>query len=689
MKTIILAIMFTGLTCSQLAQADGLSLVVHAGQPGAKINPAMWGIFFEDINFGGDGGLYAELVKNRSFEFPDPMTGWTKISPSLAHGELSIRNDQPFDANNPHYARLSSKGTAPFGLSNEGFRGMGVRKGEAYLFSAQVRGVAGAPVLRVKLFGGDGTLLDSVSLSDFSAGWEKRTATLHPNDTDAKARLEVVLSNKGSVDLDMISLFPQNTWQNRPGGLRADMVQLLADMHPGFVRFPGGCIVEGSVLERRYQWKNTIGPIEDRHLLIDRWNYEFEHRPTPDYFQSFGLGFFEYFQLCEDIGAEPLPVLNCGMACQFNSGELCPLDQLGPYIRDALDLVEFANGATNTTWGSKRAALGHPRPFNMKLLGVGNEQWGQQYIDRYTKFANALKSKYPDLQLVSAAGPDPADQRFQFAWSKLRALHADIIDEHSYALPDWFYNNTHRYDNYDRSGPKVFMGEYAAQSVGVVSTKNENNLECALSEAAFMTGLERNADVVRMASYAPLFANTEAWQWKPDLIWVDSLRSYAAPNYYVQQLFSCNRGTVVLPLQLDGVQTLPSGIQSVYASATHDDVTGEIIVKVVNPGERAQNTQIALDGVNNVSPQATQIVLAGNPWDVNSMSEPRKVSPLQTEIQNAGTKFSCLFAPHSMTVLRIKAQLIRASNEAPRTGAARLAQPAPDTMSLGVTETAK
>jgi alpha-N-arabinofuranosidase len=655
LKTINLAVLVTGLIDWQTARADDLSLTVHAGQPGARINPAMWGIFFEDINFGGDGGLYAELVKNRSFEFPDPLMGWTKISPSLAHGELSVRNDHPFDANNPHYVRLVSEGTAPFGISNEGFRGMGVQKGEAYDFSAQVRGVSGVPALRVKLYGGDGTLLDSTVLTDLSSDWVKRTATLHPKDTDARARLAVVLEGKGTVDLDMISLFPQHTWKNRPGGLRADMVQLLADLHPGFMRFPGGCIVEGSVLERRYQWKNTIGPIEDRHLLIDRWNYEFEHRPTPDYFQSFGLGFFEYFQLCEDIGAEPLPVLNCGMACQFNSGELCPLPELGPYIQDALDLVEFANGATNTTWGAKRAGMGHSEPFNMKLLGIGNEQWGQQYIDRYTRFAKALKEKYPDIQLVSAAGPDPGDQRFQFAWAKLRALNADIIDEHCYATPDWFFNNTHRYDHYDRTGPKVFMGEYAAQSVGIVSTKNENNLECALSEAAYLTGLERNADVVRMASYAPLFANTEAWQWKPDLIWVDSQKAYATPNYYVQQLFSCNRGSVVLPLELGGVDPLPSGLQNLYASASHDDATGEIIIKVVNPGETAQSTQIVLDGVHDVSSTATEIVLAGNPEDVNSMLQPEKISPVQSQLENVGAKFSCVFAPHSMTVLRIKA----------------------------------
>jgi alpha-L-arabinofuranosidase len=633
------------------------TVTIQAGQPGAKINPAMWGIFFEDINFGADGGLYAEMVKNRSFEFPDPLMGWIKISPSLAQGELSVRDDEPFDTNNPHYVRLLSEGTAPFGISNEGFRGMGVRKGEAYNFSAQIRGIDGSPILRVQLYGSDGTLLDSAELRDFSSDWEKYTATLHPNDTDAKARLAVVLDGKGIVDLDMISLFPQHTWKNRPGGLRADMVQALADLHPGFLRFPGGCIVEGSVLARRYQWKNTIGPVEDRHLLINRWNYEFQHRPTPDYFQSFGLGFFEYFQLCEDIGAEPLPILNCGMACQFNSGELCPLDELQPYIQDALDLIEFANGPTNSTWGAKRAALGHPKPFHLKMLGVGNEQWGQQYIDRYAMFAEAIKVKHPEIQLVSAAGPDPADQRFQFAWSKLRGLHADIIDEHSYAKPDWFYANTHRYDNYDRTGPKVFMGEYAAQSVGVVSTKNQNNLECALAEAAYMTGLERNADVVRMASYAPLFANTEAWQWTPDLIWANSLQVYATPNYYVQQLFSRNRGDVVLPVNLDGIETSASGVQNFYASATRDDQSGEIILKAVNPGTIGEPVEIKLAGLSQVEPEGRAITLAGNNLnEVNSMDEPENISPVESQFENAAADFTYTFPARSMTVLQIKKQ---------------------------------
>ncbi len=626
------------------------TITVQTDQPGAKLNPAMWGIFFEDINFGADGGLYAEMVKNRGFEFPDPLMGWIEIHPNLARGELSVRNDEPFNAANPHYLRIVSEGTAPFGVSNEGFRGMGVSKNETYDFSAQIRGVDGSPVLRLQLYGGDGTLLDSVGLTNFSSGWKKYTATLHPKDTDPKARLAIVMEGKGIVDLDMVSLFPRHTWKNRPGGLRADMVQALADMKPGFLRFPGGCIVEGPVLSLRYQWKNTIGPVEERPLLFNRWNTEFVHRPTPDYYQSFGLGFYEYFQLCEDIGAQPLPILNCGMACQFNSGELCPLDDLGPYIQDALDLIEFANGPATSTWGAKRAAMGHPTPFNMKLLGVGNEQWGQQYIDRYTLFTKALKAKYPEIQLVSAAGPSPDDSRFKFAWPKLRELHADIVDEHCYDKPDWFFNNTHRYDNYDRNGPKVFMGEYAAQSDAVVSVKNRNNLECAIAEAAYMTGLERNGDVVRMASYAPLFANSEAWQWTPDLIWVDSLNVYRTPNYYVQQLYSLNHGDAVLPLKLDA----PAG-SKLYASATRDNASGEVILKVVNGDSKSAVVQMNLAAVMaKISPRAKITVLAGEPNDENSFAAPQKISPKDAVLDISGPQFQHEFPANSFTVLHFQ-----------------------------------
>jgi len=633
-----------------LARANAATIEVQVDQPGANINPAMWGIFFEDINFGADGGLYAELIKNRAFEFPDPMMGWSKLVPTKSKGQLTIRDDKPFNAANPHYLRIESTGPLPVGVANEGFRGIGVKKGEAFNFSAQIRKGDGEAVLRVALYGSDGAVLDSVSLKDFSTDWKKETAVLHPNDTDPKARLYVLMEGKGTLDLDMVSLFPEKTWKNRPGGLRADMVQMLADMKPGFMRFPGGCIVEGAQLLGRYQWKKTIGPIEERQLLVNRWNTEFLHRPAPDYYQTFGLGFFEYFQLCEDIGAQPLPILNCGMACQFNSGELCPMDQLDPYIQDALDLIEFANGPVASVWGAKRAALGHPEPFNMKMLGVGNEQWGPQYIERFARFSSALKQKYPGVSLIAAAGPDPGDERFKFLWSKLRELNADIVDEHCYSQPAWFLTNTHRYDNYDRKGPKVFMGEYAAQSQYTLSPKNRNNLQTAIAEAAYLTGLERNADVVRLASYAPLFAHVDAWQWRPDLIWVNNLAVVGTPNYYVQQLFSKNRGDQMLPIKMDGETQTP-----LFASATRDNATGEVILKVVNAAKSGARAGIKLDTIGSVAGRARAIVLTGATGAAeNSFAQPRFVAPVETGIQNVSRSFQHTFPANSMTVMRLE-----------------------------------
>jgi alpha-L-arabinofuranosidase len=627
------------------------SVSVAADQPGATINPAMWGVFFEDINFGADGGIYAELIKNRGFEFPDPLMGWIKISPSNARGELIVRNGGSFDAANPHFLHLRSEGTGPFGISNEGFRGIGVRADEPYDFSARIRGGSGTPKLSIRLYAGDGAVLASTELSGFSTDWTTRTATLQPSHTDGKARLAVLLEGKGALDLDFVSLFPRQTWKNRPGGLRADMVQALADLRPGFLRFPGGCIVEGSVLDRRYEWKKTIGPVERRPLLINRWNYEFVHRPAPDYYQSFGLGFFEYFQLCEDLGAEPLPILNCGMACQFNSGELVPLDQLQPYIQDALDLIEFANGPVDSEWGAKRAALGHPAPFGLKMLGVGNEQWGPQYVERYARFSAALRAAHPKIALIGAAGPSPDDDRFKFLWSNMRAMRADIVDEHCYAPPQWFFNNAHRYDRYDRDGPKVFMGEYAAQSVAVVSVKNRNTFECALAEAAFLTGLERNADVVRLASYAPLFAHVDAWQWTPNLLWVDNLTTVATPSYHVQRLFARNRGDRVLPVMSRQQSAEDEG--RIYATAALDDASAEIIVKLVNATPQPTTQHIELTGVRGVGRGTLTTLHANAPDAVNTFEAPQRVAPRETTFSPARPSFDLTLPASSLTILRL------------------------------------
>ena len=502
----------------------------------------MWGIFFEDINMAADGGLYAELVKNRSFEFNAPLMGWKEWKDHPADGSVLVINRQQENPANPRYIRLTHYSDGTYGLSNEGFRGMGIKKSELYHFSVWDR-TATPMALRLELRTPDGQVIGLARLPVMAAGeWKKDTVSFAATATEPHAQLYVWVEGRGSVDLDMVSLFPQHTWKERPGGLRADLVELLADLHPGFIRFPGGCIVEGRELATRYQWKKTVGKVEDRQSIVNRWNTEFAWRPSPDYYQSFGLGFFEYFQLAEDIGAEPLPILNCGMACQFNTAEVAPVDQLDPYIRDALDLIEFANGPVSSRWGGLRAAMGHPEPFHLKMMGVGNEQWGPQYIERYTIFTRAIKARYPDIRLVNSTGPNPDGELFNFLNDTLRQLHADVLDEHYYRSPGWFLQNAGRYDSYDRGGPKIFAGEYAAQSSKVATPDNKNTWQCALAEAAFMTGLERNADIVFMASYAPLFAHVDGWQWTPDLIWFDNLRSYGTADYYVQKLFSNNKG---------------------------------------------------------------------------------------------------------------------------------------------------
>jgi alpha-N-arabinofuranosidase len=638
-----------------LASDDLLTVAVD--RPGPALNPAMWGIFFEDINYGGDGGLYPERVKNRSFEFTQPLMGWTEYAVGGAKGTLTVLDRDPLHPHNPHYLRITAEQPGDsYGAVNEGFFGIGVQAGAEFTFSVHARVPQGAaPALRVRVVDADGRRLGQATLRGFTPQWGHYRRRLRVNATEPKARLQVCLAGAGTLDLDMISLFPRDTWRRRPNGLRPDLVQLLADLQPGFMRFPGGCIVEGRDLSKRYQWKTTIGSLAERKLIINRWNDEFAHRPAPDYFQSFGLGFFEFFQLCEDIGAEPLPILNCGMACQFNTGELAPLNQLEPYIQDALDLIEFAKGPATSPWGARRAALGHAPPFPLRLLGVGNEQWGPQYLERYTRFAQALKARYPEVQLVASAGPRPDDELFDFLWPKLRELRADIVDEHCYAPPDWFFQNAHRYDRYDRAGPKVFMGEFAAQSVKVVSPHNRNNWECALAEAAYMTGLERNGDVVVLSSYAPLFGHVEGWQWTPNLIWFDNLRSYGTPNYYVQQLFSRHRGTRLLPLQLTGD---PTGT-NLYASAVLDETKGEIVVKLVNPVAAPRRVQIRPAGAPAWAAKGRAVTLASNDLQAeNSLEQPRRVAPVATNLA-VPDPFAYEAPPRTLTVLRLRARGLR------------------------------
>ncbi|HTF17347.1 MAG TPA: alpha-L-arabinofuranosidase C-terminal domain-containing protein [Chryseolinea sp.] len=632
-------------------------LVVRADRHTTTVQPTMWGVFFEDINFGADGGIYAELIKNRSFEFAQPLMGWTlqesnRYSLNKESGSVLVINRATENASNPHVARVSVNSDKDFVMTNEGFRGLGIKDGNAYHFSIWARQEDGTgSTISMAVVTTQGQSLGSCTINVSGGDWKRYTASFIARGTGAKAVASLSFRGKGVTDIDMVSLFPQDTWKQRPGGMRADLVQLLADMKPGFVRFPGGCIVEGYGLDMRYQWKKTVGDVDKRELIKNRWNDEFKHRPAPDYYQTFGLGFFEYFQLAEDIGASPLPILNCGMACQFNSGEVVPLNELDPYVQDALDLIEFANGPEQSPWGRVRAQMGHPAPFNMQYLGIGNEQWGPQYIERYEIFAAAIHARYPDVKLVSSAGPAADGELFNYASGALKDLKADIVDEHYYQKPDWFLKNAGRYDSYSRNGPKIFAGEYAAQSVATVSPENKNSWLCALSEAAFMTGLERNADVVYMASYAPLFAHVEGWQWTPDLIWFDNLRSYGTPNYYVQKLFATNKGTHVVPLTANSRPV--EGEQGLYASAVRDDSTREMILKLVNTNTNAAKVEIDLQGSLRYATTGRQWAMVASAEATNSLESPSAVAPRESTLALKGKKLSLELKPESFTVIRI------------------------------------
>jgi alpha-N-arabinofuranosidase len=630
-------------------------IIVDADNPKAEINPTMWGIFFEDINFAADGGIYAELVKNRSFEFYRPRTGWKIDVASKDSSHFLILNRGLLNAANPRFARVTiNDGTGKISITNSGFKGMGVKQNNRYNFSLLASMPAESNiVLHVELTTEKGEKIGEASLSPKGKDWKKYQASFVASKSDLKASIRIWFEGTGVIDFDMVSLFPGDTWKGRPNGFRADLVQLLADMKPGFIRFPGGCIVEGFDLSTRYQWKKTIGNVEDRQLIVNRWNTEFKHRPAPDYYQSFGLGFYEYFLLAEDIGAEPLPILNCGMACQFNSAEVVPLEQLDPYIQDALDLIEFANGTSDTKWGKIRSQLGHPDPFNMKYLGIGNEQWGPQYIERYALFEKVIKAKYPEINLVSGTGPQPDDELFKYAAGALKSLKPALVDEHYYRPPKWFRDNAARYDTYDRNSYKIFAGEYAAQSVYTTSPDNKNNWECALSEAAFMTGLERNSDVVNMVSYAPLFAHVDGWQWTPDLIWFNNLTSYGTANYYVQKLFSTNKGTDALSILLENKPLI--GQQGLYASAVIDKKSGEIILKIVNTSADVLNKTILLQTSGKVNSKAVQTVLSNDRLDaMNTIDNTEVIKPVDNEIILKGKNVEVALTPYSLNIIRVK-----------------------------------
>lgn len=612
------------------AYAQPHTFDVNTKKVGAAVQPTMYGIFFEDINYAADGGLYGELVKNRSFEFPDALMGWK------AFGKFEVKNDGPFERC-PHYVVLNYSGhnDTATGLQNEGYFGIGIEKDEEYRFTVWAKTVSGDANVEVSLVD-ESTMEEhqefaTAELKVSGNEWKKYELILKSPKTVQKANLRLLLKGKNGVALEHVSLFPKHTFKDRENGMRRDLAQALYDLHPGVFRFPGGCIVEGSSLDQRYQWKNSIGPVENRPLNGNRWLSTFNYRLFPDYYQSYGLGFYEYFLLSEDIGAEPLPVLNVGMACQFQNpndpSAHVAVKDLQPYIQDCLDLIEFANGDVNTTWGKKRAEMGHPAPFNLKFLAVGNEQWDNLYYERLRPFVKAIKAKYPNIKLIGTSGPDSEGEMFEKGWKAMKELKADLVDEHFYRNEHWFLSHGLRYEGYDRKGPKVFAGEYACHGKG----KKWNHFETSLYEAAFMTDLERNADVVDMATYAPLFAHVDGWQWRPDMIWYDNTRMFKSVSYYVQQMYACNKGTNVLPLTMNGKSVAgQEGQDGLFASAVVDKKKGEIIVKVANTSDKAQDVTLNLNGLKG-SRSATATTLQSDNMDAeNTLDNPNLIRPVET-----------------------------------------------------------
>ena len=648
MKTrliLLASILLLGTCLASQAQTNNFD--INLKKLGAPIQPTMYGIFFEDINFAADGGLYAELVKNRSFEFPvDPLQGWT------AFGNVKVREDGPFDRN-PHYVRLADPGHAHkhTGLENNGFFGIGLKEGAQYRFSVWARVPDGGnATIRVELIDrenmGERQAYVQQRVNISSAEWKKYEIVLTSPVTDPKATLRIFLQSRETpVDLEHISLFPVDTWMGHENGMRKDLAQALYDLHPGIFRFPGGCIVEGTELETRYNWKNSVGPVENRPINENRWEYTFDYRFFPDYFQSYGLGFYEFFLLSEEIGSEPLPIISCGLACQFQNDDESahvPVDELQDYIQDALDLIEFANGDVNTTWGALRAEMGHPAPFNLKFLGVGNEQWGETYPAHLEPFIKAIRAKYPDIKIVGSSGPDSEGTQFDFLWPEMKRLKADLVDEHFYRPYDWFLSQGARYDNYDRKGPKVFAGEYACHARG----KKWNHFYASLLEAAFMTGLERNADIVHMATYAPLFAHVEGWQWRPDLIWFDNLNTMRTVSYYVQQLYSQYKGANALTLTMDKKNvTGAEGQNGLFASAVADG--NKVYVKVVNTSETAQNVCLNFTGLkkNEVLKGVKSIRLTTDKLEEDNIEDPYNILPQEVAFNASGQSIDVTVEP--------------------------------------------
>ncbi len=634
-----------------------------------EIDPNMFGIFFEDINYAADGGLYAEMIENRSFEFfkttgdfdayapeYDGIYAWNKYPTDCPFVAMETRTVNPLTEENPHYLHIRTR-RADSGFSNKAFDGLCLKAGAGYkgVFWMNCPSYTGEVNVFVEK---DGDIFVKRTFTVKAEDrWKEYSYAFNAPFSVKGAHLVITLASCGEADFDFVSLFPDDAVM---GVFRRDLAELLKELKPGFMRFPGGCIVEGNTLENRYQWKRSVGDPKRRTANWNRWavhgngkenNYtgRFSH-----YNQTLGLGFYEYFLLCEYIGAKALPVINVGLACQYQSTELVETTDPGfyEYVHDALDLIEFANGDIGTKWGSLRARMGHPEPFGLELIGIGNEQWETDrvnFFERYTIFEKAIHSRYPEMKLIGSAGPDVGTERYEAAWNfyrenRHRENFAYAIDEHYYMQPEWFLDNTHFYDDYDRA-VKVFAGEYAAHPKCIGSKKSLNTLQGAISEAAFLTGVERNADVVVMSSYAPLLAREGYVQWAPDMIWFDDETAYGTPSYLVQKLYMNNVGT----WDLDADADFDGDRARIFFNASYDAKRDEVILKVVNASNEDREVDIDLSDYAEVRYTDAFELSGDSPRAFNRVEAVDRVKVKRIDIEpGEGHKFP----KFSFTVLR-------------------------------------
>ncbi|MBN1780355.1 alpha-N-arabinofuranosidase [bacterium] len=657
MKNRIILFYLIGLA-AVLQAAD---LTIQAGRPGKAISPDLVGVFFEDLNYAADGGLYAELIQNRSFEYSPtmqrdwhPLRFWELEKRGGGDGHIGVADMRPIHPDNPTYALLTVLDPGDgVGLSNGGFDCIPIKAGErynasfwayqAYMGRMWGHGDNSKPMrVTLRLETRDGEVLADASFKIKGRTWTRFSAALVPPRTVNDARLVLLAHDKGGICLDMISLFPEKTFRNRPNGLRADLAQAIADIRPKFIRFPGGCLVHGQGIRQYYDWKHSVGPVEQRCSGRNLWGYD----------QTRGFGYYEFFQYCEDIGAEPLPVVPAGVCCQHAGSspgrgqEGLPLDEMPSYIQDVLDLIEWANGLADSKWGAVRAAAGHPEPFDLKYLGVGNEDAiTPVFRERFSMIYEILKKKHPEIVVIGTVGPFAGGEDYDNGWAFARELKLEIVDEHYYMPPQWFWDNLMRYDSYPRGAPTVYVGEYAAHDQG-----RRNTLRSALAEAAGLTGFERNGDVVLFASYAPLLSRRGHTQWHPDMIYFDSTNVTLSANYYVQQLFGQNGGDRALEFELDAPEAA-----RLAASTVLDSKTGDIIVKIVNGDDTARDIHIRLEGLDSDSEmKAIRTVLTGP--DADAVNEDGKDPVVRPEASgvSAGPDFACNVPANSLIIYRIE-----------------------------------